>query len=183
MDRREVRNITHRGILADPCFRNRPVQGISTHIELPLEKIQQCWRDGKKISELSYCDGLWILLTERVQGSVVGQGFSSSTEFPKEDLTKAWESGNAVDVLAWGDNQWVLITGKSTASQGYYLVSGDFPVDKIRSWYREEKKLKSVAYSKKEDLWVLVWEQKPQVTQAIYVDPSFPEARLKEMGF
>ena len=52
-------------------------------------------------------DGLWILLTERVQGAVVGQGFNSSTEFPKEELTKAWESGNAVDILTWGDNQWV----------------------------------------------------------------------------
>ena len=83
-------------------------QSYSATYDFPEEEIQQGWDDGKYITSLNYCNGLWALVMSGVPTGG-GQNYSTSYSFPKDKIKEGWDKGMYITNLTYGDGKWVLV--------------------------------------------------------------------------
>eukprot|EP01120_Amphizonella_sp_Union-15-10_P014484 TRINITY_DN7025_c0_g1_i1.p1 TRINITY_DN7025_c0_g1~~TRINITY_DN7025_c0_g1_i1.p1 ORF type:complete len:419 (-),score=44.25 TRINITY_DN7025_c0_g1_i1:50-1306(-) len=177
-------------VIADSVGRNaaRYAQSFSFTTDFPGTQIQKAWQKSHRVSYLSYCDKLWVLITEK--NDVVGnaeQRLVVRNKLPEADFDRFWAEGRRIQVMAYGDGQWVVIGEKPLGDVGHkqkFFYSEEFPLDKIQDYYDQDRRIHSICYSYKEKIWALISEMKHKgCSQDMYLDRQFPDQQLKKLKF
>lgn len=155
-------------------------QKISFSTELPEDDVKAAWRAGDKIVVLEpLSNGQWVLVTEKVEGLVVGQSLVFSTDpLPSKDIQQLWKEDKKVVSMAFLPSSWVIVAEKGTSGQAY-TGNSDWPEAKIDARYAEGMGISAIAYNSTEEAWAMVFDAgiKKQVTRKF---KDFPEEVLKQ---
>jgi len=164
-----------------------PLQSLDTSSKFPSHLIKKAWNDKFKVLFMDYCDGMWLIITEDT-GSTVKQSIVVKGQLPTDELRKIWRSGKKVSTLAYGHGKWVIIAEPSgtpgPVGQSFYASNTGFPIQKIKEFYAQKKRIHTIVYASKEDIWAFILEPRreghPQ--QRVHYSPDFPEYKLRELG-
>jgi len=178
-------------VVADvtPENTNRWLQHFSFTKIFPREEINDAWSVGQRISYLSYCDNLWVLITEKNKDrGLSGQKLVLRNALPTDDINQFWEEGSRIAIMAYGDGQWVLVGekkyGEDTLQTQTFFYNTDFPSEKIDEYYNTNRRIHTISYASKEKLWAIISDTKARTTgQSMFSSPSFPDAELKRLNF
>ena len=72
-----------------------------TRSYFPKDEIKKGWDSGRKITSLTYDDGMWVLVMSE------GTGYSSQlwktrSYFPEDEIKKGWNSGRKISFIYYG---------------------------------------------------------------------------------
>jgi len=169
-------------VLADSLMHGDKIpHTIFVQAKFPLEEISSGWKRGQRVSCITHGNGIWVVIMERApKGSE--QSIVWQKEFPKDRIHQYWDTGRRIQILTWGDGMWICLAEKLDTGIQTFLISSDFPTDKIESYYKVHKCVASICYAgDKEDVWAIIAEPSTSA-QKILCDTRFPEDEFKSLG-
>jgi len=126
----------------------------------PNEEIVNSWSMNLRIDLLAYCNKKWILCTEPNKQDSPLQSFKttgSSVEELKAEIKIAWDTNKKIDILLYGDKQWILVLSQETGPSGQsFCLNSDWPMEKIKSYYAEQRYITSLVWNDDEKYWVVI---------------------------
>jgi hypothetical protein len=135
-----------------------------------------CFFSGHHVQVLTYGDGQWVVVSEKVRVFCV----VCFVCVLLKTLTPLMNEHLLVWIVTL--SHFLASSLQTPRDQGYYLCTGDFPMNKVKELYKEGKAIHSITYAEKEDLWVVLWEIRPFV-QSLHAETKFPEHHLHRFGF
>lgn len=153
---RENTGYVHQNWLTDP--------------EWPKEDIATRWDEGRRITDVSYGNGVWLVVMS-TDTDIDEQSWKRSAAWPQEWIQEGWTRKKMITEVAYGDGQWLLVTSQTPKySEQKYHVSKEWPKQWLTdNWKTTEFKITSIAYG--QGHWVIVLSK--------FADGSNPAQRIR----
>lgn len=154
------------------------LQRWKTRGTFPKDEIKSDWDDGYYVSDLSYDNAKWSLVTSK------GTGYSNQTwftrnEWPKGDIKEKWNDGYHITELNYGNGVWAFVFSKNSGyTRQRWATTTTFPNAKIDEFVKDDLWITEIAYGV--DRWALVGSKDATIKdQKWFKKAEFPESELK----
>lgn len=155
------------------------LQRWKTRGTFPKDEIKSDWDDGYAVSDLSYDNDKWSLITSK------GTGYSKQTwitrnEWPKGEIKEKWNESYRITEANYGNGVWAIVFSKgSSLGRQRWSTRSDFPTEKIKEFGDDGLWITELIYGK--DRWALIASQDPSIRgQRWSKSVDFPESKIKQ---
>ena len=122
--------------------------------EFPKDMIDEKWKNGYEITNVTYGDGRWAVVMSQ-GGSLSSQFWRETDHFPQEVITTSANEGYKVTDLAFGDGKWLLVMSKDTGWVNQEYVTGTTISERyVQARWSDGYRITDQVYA--EGGWVLV---------------------------
>jgi hypothetical protein len=148
-----------------------------TRTYFPEEEIKRGWEEGKRITHLTYGNGLWVLVMSKGT-SYSSQIWRTRTYFPEEEIKRGWEEGKRITHLTYGNGLWALVMSEGTGIKSQiWRKRGYFPEEEIAKGWNDNKHVTSLTYDNK--FWILVMSESNLLTNQLWrTRINFPKEEI-----
>ena len=150
-----------------------------TRDAFPKEEIKKDWDEGYYISDISYDNEKWTLISSKGTGFTL-QRWATRVDFPKEKIKELWNESYRVTELNYGNGVWALVMSKGSGfGKQRWATSSDFPREKIKEFGDEGLYITELIYGN--DRWALVSSKDEDIVgQRWFKKSQFPKKDLEE---
>jgi len=155
------------------------LQRWKTRDAFPKDEIKSDWDDDFYVSDVSYDNDKWSLITSK------GTGYSAQTwftrnEWPKEDIKEKWIDGYQITELNYGNGVWAFIFSKNSGyTRQRWATVTTFPSAKIDEYVEDDLWITEISYGL--DHWALVGSKDASIVdQKWFKKAQLPESEVKE---
>eukprot|EP01120_Amphizonella_sp_Union-15-10_P016049 TRINITY_DN8356_c0_g1_i2.p1 TRINITY_DN8356_c0_g1~~TRINITY_DN8356_c0_g1_i2.p1 ORF type:complete len:233 (+),score=31.27 TRINITY_DN8356_c0_g1_i2:405-1103(+) len=155
-------------------------QALHTCYHFPVSIVKKAWNDDCKVRSLSYCNDMWVVMTEE-HDDTVDQSIIVKPQFPLEQIEEEWKMKKRVTSLAYGNSRWVVISEpmEDERRKQQVIVSHQFPIKKVIDGYAKNEIVHCLVYSQNERLWVVIMEPNLDcVHQVVHKSEEFPGSKI-----
>ena len=125
--------------------------------EWPRDVIREQWDEGKKITDIAYGPGGWMLVfSQETHWGAQGWDFAAD---PTAKIQERWDAGFSITDLAFGEGQWHLVATKNAGiGMQRWARSETFPEQEIRQAWSEGMHVQAIDYGG--GMWYVVFSQR-----------------------
>ena len=159
---------------------NNGQQRWKTRYEFPEAEIKSDWNDGYEITQLSYLNDVWTLITAKNSFYEQSWRTKNSVDNALEAINELKVAGKMITSLEYGKNQWVIVASKGTdfstqEAKKHYL---DFPYEYMQNKISQGYFLSDIGFDG--TYWLTIFSKDNYTSSQFYfTSQTFPESEIK----
>lgn len=159
---------------------NNGIQRWKTRTSFPEQEIKNDWNDNYTITQLSYLNGLWTLVTAKNNLYEQSWRTRNTIESAMATINEMYVLEKKITSVDFGKGQWAIVASKGTnytfqEAQKHYL---DFPFEYIQLKRSEGYYVSDIGFDG--TYWITIMSRDPKTTDQVYLSKAeFPENEIK----
>jgi len=166
------------------------IQGQSLYREegdFPIDKVKKWMDEGKRITDIQYGVGTWVVTANRPDGDADPVGsqrvVTTGDRFPEEEIKKSWEKNEKVLAVGYGNKTWAFVTEENrgpVVGQSLFASANfdEFKKDLQQAWDKNKAVIQLLHVN---GTWYALTQQRDKTAaQAFIAAGDWPQDKIAE---